>query len=54
MQYTQSTWRVIEHPPAKGAWNMAVDEAILESVYLGESEPTLRLYAWRKSSSSCS
>ncbi len=25
---------------------MAVDEAILESVYTGESLPTLRLYAW--------
>jgi lipoate-protein ligase A len=25
---------------------MAVDEAILESVYNGESPPTLRLYAW--------
>jgi len=25
---------------------MAVDEAILESVYTGESMPTLRLYAW--------
>ena len=47
MHYKQSTWRVIEHPPAKGAWNMAVDEAILESVYLGESQPTLRLYAWQ-------
>lgn len=25
---------------------MAVDEAILESMYRGESKPTLRLYAW--------
>ncbi len=46
MDYPQTTWRVIEHLPAKGAWNMAVDEAILESVYSGESLPTLRLYAW--------
>ncbi len=45
-QYTKSTWRLIEHNPAEGAWNMAVDEAILESVYSGESLPTLRLYAW--------
>jgi lipoate-protein ligase A len=33
-------------PPARGAWNMAVDEAILEHVELGEVLPTLRLYAW--------
>jgi lipoate-protein ligase A len=46
MNYDKTTWRVIEHPPAKGAWNMAVDEAILESVYSGESPPTLRLFAW--------
>lgn len=47
MHYEQSTWRVIEHPPGRGAWNMAVDEAILESVYAGESKPTLRLYTWQ-------
>ena len=46
MKYERSTWRVVEHPPSKGPWNMAVDEAILESVYHGESPPTLRLYAW--------
>ncbi len=32
--------------PAHGAWNMAVDEAILEHIGRGESPPTLRLYAW--------
>lgn len=47
MDYPQSTWRLIEHSPAIGAWNMAVDEAILESVYSGDSPPTLRLYAWQ-------
>lgn len=47
MEFPKTTWRVIEHPPARGAWNMAVDEAILESVYSGESLPTLRLYAWQ-------
>jgi lipoate-protein ligase A len=45
-RYTKSTWRLIEHHPANGAWNMAVDEAILESVYSGKSLPVLRLYAW--------
>ena len=46
MEYEKSTWRLIEHHPAKGAWNMAVDEAILEAVFRQESPPTLRLYAW--------
>lgn len=32
--------------PAEGAWNMAVDEAILESMAFEGSTPTLRLYAW--------
>ncbi len=46
MNYPQATWRVILSPPARGAWNMAVDEAILEGVIAGTSQPTLRLYAW--------
>lgn len=41
-----SQWRLIVSLPAPGAWNMAVDEAILESVGRGEVEPTLRLYSW--------
>ena len=41
-----TTWRLIITPPAHGAWNMAVDEAILEEVIRGASPPTLRLYAW--------
>jgi lipoate-protein ligase A len=40
-------WRLIRHPPDSGAWNMAVDEAILEAVGQGAVPPTLRLYAWR-------
>ena len=40
------TWRLIITPPARGAWNMAVDESILEHIGRGESIPTLRLYAW--------
>ena len=41
-------WRLIIHPAARGAWNMAVDQAILEHVQTGRGEclPTLRLYAW--------
>ncbi|MGB7876921.1 MAG: lipoate--protein ligase family protein [Anaerolineales bacterium] len=41
-----TTWRLLTTPPARGAWNMAVDEAILEDVIRGASLPTLRLYAW--------
>lgn len=40
------TWRLLITPPARGAWNMAVDESILEHIHRGESIPTLRLYAW--------
>lgn len=39
-------WRLIKTPPSTGAWNMAVDEAILEHVQSNEVMPTLRLYAW--------
>ena len=41
-----TTWRLLITPPARGAWNMALDEAILEHIGRGESIPTLRLYAW--------
>lgn len=41
-----TTWRLIITPSAHGAWNMAVDEAMLEHVERGEVLPTLRLYAW--------
>ena len=40
------TWRLLVTPPAYGAWNMALDEAILEHIGCGESISTLRLYAW--------
>jgi len=39
-------WRLLITPPAHGAWNMAVDESILEHIGRNESFPTLRLYAW--------
>jgi lipoyl(octanoyl) transferase len=41
-----STWRLLTTPAASGAWNMAVDEALLEHVRRGDSAPILRLYAW--------
>jgi lipoate-protein ligase A len=39
-------WRLIVDPPAAGAWNMAVDEALAEAVEAGASPPVLRLYRW--------
>jgi len=41
-----AAWRLLLTPPARGAWNMALDEAILEHIQRGEALPTLRLYAW--------
>ena len=46
MSFDRNKWRLILTSAAHGAWNMAVDEAILESVIAGESPATLRLYAW--------
>jgi lipoate-protein ligase A len=42
----RSTWRLIIHGPAPGAWNMAVDEAMAEATAAGYAPPTLRFYAW--------
>ena len=41
-----ATWRLIHHRRQDGAWNMAVDDSLLESVIAGESPPILRLYDW--------
>lgn len=41
------TWRLLRTPKARGAWNMALDEALLESVASGRSGPILRLYGWQ-------
>ena len=41
-----NTWRLIISSPAPGAWNMAVDEALLENAYKNPDIPTLRLYSW--------
>jgi lipoate-protein ligase A len=43
---TTTHWRLILSKPLEGAWNMAVDEAILEAAGKGQAPPTLRLYAW--------
>ena len=39
-------WRLIQDPPADGAANMALDEAILERAVAAPVDPTLRLYGW--------
>ncbi|MDD5564834.1 MAG: biotin/lipoate A/B protein ligase family protein [Thermoanaerobaculaceae bacterium] len=39
-------WRLIVEGAQRGAWNMAVDEALVEAVDGGRSEPVLRLYRW--------
>lgn len=46
-EYTPAEWRlIIEREPQTGAWNMALDEAIMDAVGAGESPPTLRFYQW--------
>jgi lipoate-protein ligase A len=47
LEYTCSTWRLLRTAPASGAWNMAVDEAILEAVGRETVPATLRLYSWQ-------
>jgi lipoate-protein ligase A len=44
--YEPAVWRLIQSDPADGAANMAVDEALLESVEAGESQPVLRIYSF--------
>jgi lipoate-protein ligase A len=38
---------IVDHEPASGAWNMAVDEALLESAVAG-GPCTLRWYRWER------
>jgi lipoate-protein ligase A len=42
-----SRLRVITDEPASGAWNMAVDQALLDSVDTARSGPVLRFYGWK-------
>lgn len=43
----KETWRIIINSPHNGPWNMAVDEALLESISSHDQPPTLRLYDWQ-------
>ncbi len=45
---SSKSWRLILDPPAEGAFNMAVDEALLISVEKGTSKPVFRLYGWNR------
>ncbi|MFC1960916.1 biotin/lipoate A/B protein ligase family protein [Chloroflexota bacterium] len=39
-------WRLLVTPDCHGAYNMALDHAILQHVGAGEAPPTLRLFSW--------
>ena len=41
-------WRLIQNGPGDGAWNMALDEAIVGAVGQGRVPPTLRFYTWSR------
>src|SRR5262249_61437229 len=43
-------WRWIDSGEGSPAWNMALDEAILDAVAEGISPPTVRLYRWESPS----
>jgi len=42
-------WRLLQDPPARAAWNMSVNEALLECLTPGAA-PILRLYRWSRHS----
>jgi len=42
----KNLWRLVRTGPLPGALNMALDEALLNSVAAGHSHPVLRLYRW--------
>jgi len=47
MTSKRNTWRLIqEDVPQSGAWNMAIDRAMMEAAGAGSAPPTLRFYRW--------
>ncbi len=46
MTHPSTTWRLVITPGRSGAYNMALDQSILEQVGAGNLPPTLRLYDW--------
>ncbi|MCB0175887.1 MAG: lipoate--protein ligase family protein [Anaerolineae bacterium] len=45
--YPPATWRLLITPPLDGAWNMAIDEAILHALAEDSGRPTLRFFQWQ-------
>lgn len=45
-KYEPATWRLLKTGFLDGALNMAIDEALMESVSAGESLPVVRFYGW--------
>lgn len=43
---SEPAWRLLLDEPAAGAWNMAVDEVVLDGVASGSAPPTVRFYGW--------
>jgi lipoate-protein ligase A len=43
---SDAAWRLLLDPPATGAWNMAVDEVLLDGAAAASAPPTLRFYGW--------
>lgn len=41
-------WRLLNHPPSDGAWNMSVDAALLAAAEDGATGPVLRFYGWSR------
>lgn len=46
-EFDRTTWRLLLSKPLPGAWNMAIDSAILDAVTQEKALPTLRLYSWK-------
>ena len=45
--HDKTACHLIVDPPADGAWNMAVDQALLEHAAVAK-QPTLRIYRWKR------
>ena len=46
-EYSRATWRlIVDAHPRTGAWNMALDEAVMDAVAAEAVPPTLRFYQW--------
>lgn len=46
MPFSERPWRLLPDAGGDAAWNMALDETLLESHRQGLTPPTLRFYSW--------